>query len=183
MIQIFLDFDKSLFLAINNLPHNIFLDSFFSFFSIIGYWGIVWLVIGVIVFIWEEVRDKKGLIALIIALTISELLVEILFKNLFGRLRPQYNIIETIVIWDLSKSFSFPSGHATVAFAAAYILAKEHKKWRFFYYLLAMLISFSRVYLGKHYPSDVFAGAVLGMCIGYFSLRIIDMFTSKSKNH
>jgi undecaprenyl-diphosphatase len=66
---------------------------------------------------------------------------------------------------DLPATFSFPSGHATVSFACATTLALAVPRLRIPLYALAVLISFSRVYVGVHYPLDVLAGAVLGVAL------------------
>ena len=59
-------------------------------------------------------------------------------------------------------SHSFPSGHASTAFAGATMLAAYVPRLRVPLYLLATLIALSRLYNGVHYPTDVIAGAVLG---------------------
>lgn len=172
MFQTILELDRALFLSINHLPHNFFFDSFFTFFSGVGYWGIIWFFLIFILFIWEEVKDRKGFYALLLALLSSTVIVEWILKNIFMRGRPQLMIPMTIVVLDATYSSSFPSGHAAMAFAGAYILAKEHEKWTPLYYLLAFLIAFSRIYLGKHYPSDVLVGGILGVMIGYVCLKV-----------
>lgn len=174
MLDFFFQLDKTLFLYINHLPHNVYSDAIFTFFSGIGTWGLVWLVIGIVLFIWEEIKDKKGLIAIIIAVLVSLIFIDGGVKNVIKRARPQVTIAQTIVVVDNRDSYSFPSGHATLAFAGAYILAREHRKWAKLYYLLAILIAISRIYLGKHYPSDVLFGGLIGILIGYISLKIID---------
>ena len=64
------------------------------------------------------------------------------------------------------STYSFPSGHATVGFACATVLALAVPRLRMPLFALAALISFSRVYVGVHYPFDVIAGAVLGLLLG-----------------
>jgi undecaprenyl-diphosphatase len=66
---------------------------------------------------------------------------------------------------DLPATFSFPSGHATVSFACATVLAFAIPRLAVPLYALAALIAFSRVYVGVHYPIDVIAGAALGVLI------------------
>ncbi len=58
---------------------------------------------------------------------------------------------------------SFPSGHASRTFASAGLLGHRLRRWRWPLYALATGIGFSRIYLGIHYPSDVLAGALLGL--------------------
>jgi undecaprenyl-diphosphatase len=61
---------------------------------------------------------------------------------------------------------SFPSGHSTVSFTLATIASYQYPKLRIPIYLMAMGTGFSRIYLGRHYPSDVLAGAIIGVLIG-----------------
>lgn len=58
---------------------------------------------------------------------------------------------------------SFPSGHATAAFALATIVLKYDALWGIIFALFAGLVAWGRVYVGVHYPSDVIAGAILGV--------------------
>jgi undecaprenyl-diphosphatase len=60
---------------------------------------------------------------------------------------------------------SFPSGHATTAFAAAVLLALWYPRWAPIFAGLAALVGLSRIVLGSHFPSDVLAGALLGSLI------------------
>lgn len=61
---------------------------------------------------------------------------------------------------------SLPSGHAAIAFSAATILGYRYPKWRIPLYIGAGLVGFSRIYLGRHYTSDVLTGAVIGTTMG-----------------
>ncbi len=75
-------------------------------------------------------------------------------KAVVGRPRPH------------GSSGSFPSGHATAAFAVAFVLARRFPRFRILAYFGAAVISATRVLLNKHYVSDVLAGAALGLAIG-----------------
>ncbi len=61
---------------------------------------------------------------------------------------------------------SLPSGHAAIAFSAATILGYRYPKWRIPLYIGAGLVGFSRIYLGRHYTSDVLSGAAIGTAMG-----------------
>lgn len=66
---------------------------------------------------------------------------------------------------------SFPSGHATGAFAFTYVMSKRHPKTTIPLYFTASTIAFSRVYLGKHYLSDVITGSILGIATGWLIMK------------
>ena len=78
-----------------------------------------------------------------------------------GIIAPDFLVKASYKAWD----FSFPSSHAALSFAAIPFLPK---KWVIPWVVLAALISFSRVYFGLHYLSDVIAGAAIGLMIGFF---------------
>lgn len=89
-------------------------------------------------------------------------------QNLFDRPRPPLGHVGITAIVHLPDTPGFPSGHATVSFAAASTLARLQRSKRVAWGVraLAAAIAFSRVYLGVHYVGDVIAGALLGEAIG-----------------
>jgi undecaprenyl-diphosphatase len=85
-----------------------------------------------------------------------------------------------VLPFNFAQSYSFPSGHAAASFVAAYLLSKKDKKRAWVYYVVALLISFSRIYLGKHYPSDVLAGALIGTLIGWgIEIGMLKLYAKK----
>ena len=65
---------------------------------------------------------------------------------------------------------SFPSGHAVYAFMMATLLSNWFPRYRIIFFIFAAFIGWTRIYLGLHYPTDVFAGALLGYGITKISL-------------
>ena len=139
------------------------LDPLFEALSYAGSFGFVWLAIAVAIsgFSWSRpwLWTRVGA-AILIAESISGAL-----KELFERDRPAVADPDPETLVELPATFSFPSGHATVSFACATTLALAVPRLAVPLYALAVLISFSRVYVGVHYPLDVLAGAVLGVGI------------------
>lgn len=66
---------------------------------------------------------------------------------------------------------SFPSGHTTAAFAMAYVYGSKYPRWRIPIYLGAISVGLARIYLGRHYPSDVLAGAAVGTLGGILIIK------------
>ncbi len=141
------------------------------------------MIIAFYLYIKNKAKSKKLFQAIVISDILAIIIGEGILKNIIARSRPQIDFPAAIVPFDFYHSFSFPSGHATIAFAAAFILGREDKRLKRFYYLLAFLIAFSRIYLGKHYPSDVLAGGTLGLFIGYCSFKFVTKVMLKPTKH
>ncbi len=72
---------------------------------------------------------------------------------------------------------SFPSGHSAAAFYVATFMGHEFPRWRWPLYLWASGVAFSRVYLQRHWPSDVIVGAAVGVAFGRLAVRLSDRWT------
>jgi undecaprenyl-diphosphatase len=134
--------------------------------SAIGGAGAIWLVIAVVIAAWMP-RLRPVAWQVVLALMLSQIVVDGVVKPLVGRARP-FNAEPTITVVGTYRpaTYSFPSGHAAQSFAAAVVLASGLPRRRPWWFLLAALIAFSRVYIGVHYPLDVAVGIVVGLAAG-----------------
>lgn len=159
--------DSTLFIFINQSVSNLMLDLIMSLITHIGS-TIFWLIIALV--FWFGNRKKVAI--LLAAAVILGGIFFIFLKVFIARPRP-YQIIAGSRVLEIEGGSSFPSGHAKNVFSAAVILGKSRrKKWKASLYTLAVIVSFSRIYVGMHYPLDVFAGALAG----YVMARIILLY-------
>ena len=156
----------------NLIPHSIFFDVAFSFLSLKGYSILIWVIIlGLIIFI-EEKRNKKFIILFFSAFILTAFIASVPLKMVFHRQRPIPNKLYSKIA--CPTDYSFPSGHAATAFAAAGILVYYDKKRAWLYYLVAFLVSLSRIYLQCHYLLDVVSGATIGLIISRILLYLFE---------
>ena len=119
----------------------------------------------------EAIAGKLGLLAVIVGSLFGQVL-----KHLFCRSRPLAEksgqfFVEFPCLGKGSGFISFPSGHSVTAFALAFVLSRAYPRCAFLFYGLAGLVALSRVYLAKHFPSDVVAGAAIGLLAGWIVCR------------
>lgn len=152
------------------------MNSVMKFFTSLGNFGAIWIFAAILLIIsgspWgcNFFASKFGIntknylpygILLLIALLFSFLTSDALLKNLIQRPRPFINYPFDLII-NPPSSYSMPSGHATTAFASAFILSKVNRYFKFSF-VIAVIIAFSRLYLCVHYPSDVLIGTFIGI--------------------
>ncbi len=183
--------DKSIFLFLNGI-HSPMFDVVMWYISTVVLW------IPVFLFFFFYAFKKGGwplLIIIILGLAVCVLLADRIsveaFKNVFQRYRPTHNLELKGLVHTFSKPngeaylggmYGFVSSHAANFFAITTFLvvvfSKYSKKW-YGLFLWAAIIGYSRIYLGVHYPGDVFVGAILGTVIGLFVFYISKPFFKK----
>jgi undecaprenyl-diphosphatase len=108
---------------------------------------------------------RPGLFVLVGATDLVAQLLSLGMRDWIGRRRPPLVYPEPKPLVHVPHSGSFPSGHATAAFACAAVIAWRAPPLAFPGFLLAGAIAWSRVYVGVHWPLDVLGGAALGILI------------------
>lgn len=151
---------------------NSVMDTIMPVITSLGNSGIVWIVIAAILSSMKKYRKYGVMLAL--ALIITLVIGNITLKPLIARTRPfDANNLKDILLIKAPKDYSFPSGHTMASFAAATVLIYMDKKVGIIAMILAVLIAFSRLYLYVHYPSDVFAGMILGILSAIISIKLL----------
>jgi undecaprenyl-diphosphatase len=183
LIETLKNIDTQLFLLLNGI-HN-------SFFDIVM-WDlsskIIWIpMYAYFIYILAKQYKKQCwiiLLAIIVSVALADSLSVVLFKNVFLRLRPSHNPslegLVHIVNGYRGGNYGFISSHAANTFALA-VLLLHFLKARFRYFPLfiyswAVLVCYSRIYLGVHYPGDVICGALFGSMIAIIVLKAYNCF-------
>ncbi len=174
MIEFLKNIDTQLFLFLNGI-HSPFGD-FVMFWLSHKY---IWVPLYAFLFyLLYRYYGKKAFILLVLVallITISDQVSVHLFKNVFQRLRPCHEPSLEGMVYTLNRcggKFGFISSHASNSFALATFMAlllwKHIKPMAIIMLVWAALVSYSRVYLGVHYPGDILVGGMVGATEAFF---------------
>lgn len=180
MISSLASIDKTLFIIINSFNFT-WLNPVMIFLS----GQLIWLpiIIGIFFMAWKNTSRQQFLLFslfLVLALIASDVTSSYILKNLFSRLRPCREEDLLPFIYQFKQKcggkFGFVSSHAANTFAIVVFsfssIDFRNKFWRFIW-LMPILVSYSRIYLGSHYPGDILGGIVVGLFWGSFLAWIL----------
>jgi len=176
--------DQQLFLLLNSL-NSPFWDQVMYAISGKVIWAPLYLVI--LIFLGIKYKRKFFIIVLfiILAVTLADQVSVHLFKNTFQRLRPCHEpaLSGLVHLFDgeCGGKFGFVSSHATNSFNIALLsLLLFKKRWYTISIIIwALIIGYSRIYLGVHYPGDVICGSLLGTLIGWSIYKLYELTDNK----
>ncbi|MBQ3527288.1 MAG: phosphatase PAP2 family protein [Clostridia bacterium] len=156
-----------------------FWDKFFSIITHLGDAGLFWILIAVVMLFFKKTR-KTG-IMMGVALVLGLILCNGLLKNIVARVRPfdldgAYGSIKTVEDLLVSRpgDKSFPSGHTIASFEAAFVLFHWDKRFGVPAIIIAAAVSFSRLYLYLHFPTDVIASVLLALLNAFLAVIIVN---------
>ncbi len=164
LIIYLMDINQSLFLRLNHAAQ----------FMPITWWGYITylgdgMAVGCILAVVFRKDPKIALVGIIAVLT-SGIIVQVL-KSYFSIPRPAgiLNLDEFYLFGDILKSRGFPSGHSSTAFSllGTFFYTRDNNKRGWLSFSAALLIAFSRVAIGVHWPEDILAGSMIGLATIY----------------
>lgn len=168
-------FDENALLFIQEQIRNGFLTPIMKVFTYMGDAGILWVVLGVALLLFAPIR-RRGAVYLL-ALGAAAFLNNLVLKPLIARPRPYEAMAGLEVLIVKLGSYSFPSGHASSSFAAATALTLLFGRRAAWSFVPAAIIALSRPYLGMHYLTDVFFGAILGVFCAWAIVKAVQKHT------
>lgn len=178
--------DKELFLYINTLGTTTW-DGFWTFLSERTFWIPFYILLLYILFKNFGLKRTGLILALTLLMILCTDQITNVFKNYFQRPRPcfteEFQGIMRTVGCDGRGRFGFTSAHASNHFGMALFLGmilRQKYKWILGLLLIwAAFISYSRIYLGVHFPLDVFCGAILGLILSGLNYKLYRFILKK----
>lgn len=155
------------------------LDPIVEGYTTLGNTGLMWIVLSLAMLCWKPTR-KAGVAALA-AMVLGLLCTNVVLKHLVARPRPWLDVAGLVPLIQEPDPNSFPSGHTCAAFAAApatrRMLPRRWMRWTGL--VLAVCMGLSRLYVGVHYPSDVIAGALVGLFCGWAAWKLLQLWEER----
>ncbi len=178
MIDLLFNIDQWLLIFINQTLSNNLFDFIMPLFDDVKNW----IPLILILWIYLSYIDKKNRVRLLILIPLV-----ILIGDQFGRFIKHIELRDRpwFALGDIvnhlggkgGKHYSFPSNHALNTAAVMTVFSNLYTNYSKYFWTYLLIIMFSRVYIGVHYPLDVFSGAIIGFCIGLGCLKLIKKIT------
>lgn len=162
MLDIFIQIDRAVFHFGNTLIANPLFDRLMPFITNEENFVIPILAVWLGLLIFGGKRGRIAAILLLLATGLSDFIAAQYLKPLFGRLRPCHELETVRLLVSCGGKFGFVSNHAANMFASMSVLAYFYPRFRWYFWSIAGLIAFSRIYVGVHYPADILFGGLFG---------------------
>ncbi len=179
------EIDRIIFVLINQTLSNRFFDFIMPYITELDYWRIPIFLSWLALIIFGGKKGRITALLVVVVLTLSDQISSSVIKPWVNRLRPCFALDNVRLLIDQSRSPSFPSSHATNNAAMATLFSVRYKRYSVLFISMALLVSYSRIYVGVHYPSDVLGGLFIGTlcCTGILLLgKAIRPVLSRVKN-
>lgn len=179
LLENLIELDTTLFYFFNVGLQNGLFDFLMPVLTNLDYWRIPLGLMVILLLIFGKKRGRIAVLLLVLGITFSDQLCNNLLKPQVQRIRP-CNVLESIhLLVNCTKAYSFPSSHAMNIFTGCVLLSYGYRKIKVVLLIIAILVSYSRIYVGVHYPFDVLAGVILGIFCA-FIIRTLFKFIQKN---
>jgi undecaprenyl-diphosphatase len=169
MMDYLQNLDAAVFFFLNGSLQNPVFDIVMPFITDLNKHTSVLVVTGILLlllFVKGGTKGKFAVVVLVFGILFSDQLNSSVAKFILARPRPCHVFQHVHLLVNCGSGYSFPSSHAVNNFCGAVILSFFFPRASVWLYTFASVVSFSRIYVGVHYPADVLGGAVVGICCG-----------------
>jgi undecaprenyl-diphosphatase len=180
-LETLLQADRELLLFFNNIYSPLW-DNFFWIFTSTPIWIPFYFSLAIVFFRRMKWQGFWMVLALVLVILLCDQISSGIFKELFERLRPSHEPtldgIVRLVNGKRGGKFGFVSSNAAKSFGLAMFTALLFRKWYFalVVFVWAIINSYSRIYMGLHYPGDILGGLMLGIFVGCFVYWLFNHF-------
>ena len=157
--------DIALFNFLNGTLSNPVFDFIMPIITEQNFWGIPIVLVAITGIVIGDKKTKFIMLGMILAVGLGDHISSGIIKPLVGQLRPCKELAELYLRINCGGKFGFVSGHATGTMIMATWFGYHYKKWMLYFIAFALVVSFSRIYVGVHWPSDVLGGIILGFAV------------------
>jgi undecaprenyl-diphosphatase len=164
--------DVGIFLAVNTEWTGPWLDRFFVWLTHPPFQTAILAAFWLLLFFGFGRRGRVAAVTIAVVVLVADQFAAGVLKPWADRVRPCFALPDArLLLPHQARSPSFPSNHAVNSFAVATVLWSARPSLGWIGLVVAALISYSRIYVGVHYPSDVLGGALVGFSLGWAGVR------------
>lgn len=182
-----LELDRDLFLFLNGL-HSPFMDPILFFLTDGRAWLPLYLLTAYLVYKSYKKESLWILGGIILSIVITDQITTSFMKPFFARLRPSHEPSLQGMVHHVNNYFGglygFASSHAANTFGVTMFLwsiLRRHYRWSALLFIWPAVMSYSRIYLGVHYPGDIIVGTLIGLLTGWLVFRLYGRLRKRSE--
>lgn len=172
-MRILIELDHWLFNLINDTLSNPFFDWLMPIITNENNVAIPLILTWLWLLLFCGKRGKICAVLLVLALAFTDVFAAQVIKPFFERLRPSRSMIESInLLVPRGGKYGFVSNHAANTMSAAIVILYFYRKLGYFAITISILVGFSRIYVGVHYPADVLGGWIFGVISAWLFITL-----------
>jgi undecaprenyl-diphosphatase len=175
MLEALLQWDEDVFRLLNGAWLDPRLDRLLPFVTEAGNYLLPFIIAGVIILLVGRLRGLRFLVLAVVSVLVADALGSHIFKHAFARERPCIALADVRLLVGCTTLPSLPSNHAVNASVLATLTIIAMPRLWLPAAAVALLVSYSRVYVGVHYPLDVVAGSLLGITLAVAFARAMNL--------